>query len=122
MMVARSSRFMVACSKLAGPPALLHQSSAPLPELAEEGGDSGSAPATRTSSCPLRVRRPGRACAHHIGFVLQHTFIVDADALHLRRRLHSAFPLLNHVPCFVWQVLLLAWPEVNIITLRIGQC
>ena len=50
---------------------------------------------------------------HGIGLAFECLVVVDAHTLHLRRGLHPALVLLNHVPGLVRQVLLLARGEVG---------
>src|SRR5580698_1500327 len=92
-----------------------------------------SLPRTSTTTAAGRMRillrvygmrahtaRPG---AHYSGFVLQPSIVVNRrHALpELRRGPNEALPLLYDVPGFVWKMVFLPRPEVDVTTLSIGK-
>ena len=56
-----------------------------------------------------------------VGLGLERRVVIDRHAADLSGGLHAALPLLNYVPRFVRQVLLLARAEVNLVALRVSE-
>ncbi len=59
--------------------------------------------------------------SHDVRFFFQASVIVDSNSFSLEISLNPPVFLLGHMPCFMRQMLLLSWPDVNLCSLRVSQ-